>query len=287
MLVFSLCFLVLAAPYPEQTREYFNQWIENDELNRCVRDMAIESGLERMDANDLMIDLLGTHRVPPLRTDVEYWKEKGFDLSAFLKRIRGLEGLPFFEKRSVSQENILLWMIPLKDPELSAWVIEFVLDQMKQPVKTEKDASRMRELLIVLGHEGSDKALDILFRVQSKEAWIEDPPVQVELHRESPESHEAEIDYLRGAALTGIAYSGTDRALHAFATGEGIADDIRAVHESYFDSAAHARVGIYDTLWAYRRGLEPGVEAELEAIYKKYGVEYRLKGYVTDPKIMF
>ena len=286
MLLFSLCFLVLSAPYSEQSREFHNQCIENDELNRHVRDMAIAMGLEKVDANDLVQDLVGT-LMPPYPPDVEYWKEKGFDLSAFLKRIRSLEGLPFFDKCKISQQNILLWMIPLKDPELSAWVIEFVLDQMKQPVKTEQDARRMRELLIVLGHEGSDKALDILFRVQSKEAWVEDPPVQVELHKESPESHELEIYYLRAAAITGIAYSGTDRALHAFATGEGIADDMGASWESEFDSAAHARVGIYSTLWAYRRGLEPGVEAELEAIYKKYGVEYRLKGYVTDPKIMF
>lgn len=287
MFHFSLCLAILAAPYTEYSRGLSEKWIENCELNRRVRDMAIEAGLQKIDANDLMMDLVGTQLIPPHRVYVEYWKEKGFDLGAFLKRIRGLEGLPFFEKRSVSQENILLWMIPLKDPELSAWVIEFVLDQMKQPVKTEKDASRMRELLIVLGHEGSDRALDILFRVQSKEAWAEDPPVQVELHKESPESHELEIDYLRAAAITGIAYSGTDRALHAFATGEGIADDIRAVHESYFDSAAHARVGIYSTLWAYRRGLEPGVEAELKAIYKKYGVEYRPEDWVTDPNLMF
>ena len=286
MFIYGLCLAVLAAPYPEQTREYFNQWIENDELNRHVRDMAIAMGLEKVDANDLVQDLVGT-LMPPYPPDVEYWKEKGFDLSAFLKRIRSLEGLPFFDKCKISQQNILLWMIPLEDSELNEWVIEFVCDQMKQPVKTQQDAARLRQLFIVLGHEGSDRALDILFRVQSKEAWVEDPPVQVELHKESPESHELEIYYLRAAAITGIAYSGTDRALHAFATGEGIADDMGASWESEFDSAAHARVGIYDTLWAYRRGLEPGVEAELEAIYKKYGVEYRLKGYVTDPKIMF
>ena len=286
MFIYGLCLAVLAAPYPEQTREYFNQWIENDELNRHVRDMAIAMGLEKVDANDLVQDLVGT-LMPPYPPDVEYWKEKGFDLSAFLKRIRSLEGLPFFDKCKISQQNILLWMIPLKDPELSAWVIEFVLDQMKQPVKTEQDAARLRQLFIVLGHEGSDRALDILFRVQSKEAWVEDPPVQVELHKESPESHELEIYYLRAAAITGIAYSGTDRALHAFATGEGIADDMGASWESEFDSAAHARVGIYSTLWAYRRGLEPGVEAELKAIYKKYGVEYRPEDWVTDPNLMF
>ena len=74
MFIYGLCLAVLAAPYSEQSREFHNQCIENDEVNRHVRDMAIAMGLEKVDANDLVQDLVGT-LMPPYLPDVEYWKE--------------------------------------------------------------------------------------------------------------------------------------------------------------------------------------------------------------------
>ncbi len=287
MVHFSLCLAILAAPYTEYSRGLSEKWSENCELNRRGRDMAIEAGLQKIDANDLMMDLVGTQLIPPHRVYVEYWEEQEFDLCAFLKRIRALPGLPFFDRYKISQLNILLWMTPLGDPELDEWLIGFVRDEMRKPIKTEEEAKHMRDLLVVLGHERSDESLDILFRVQSKEAWVKDPPIKIQIGGMSPESEELERFYIRASALTGIAYSGTDRALHAFATGEGIADDMGTSFESQFRTAAHARVGIYGISKAYRIGLNPEVEAELRAIYKKHGIEYIGKRQVRKPNLVF
>ena len=136
-----------------------------------------------------------------------------------------------------------------------------------------EDLNRMSTLLEALGRLGSDRALDILFWLQSKEAWANDPPIRIEIEAMTPECKQVEEFFLRKSACLGIAYSGADRALHAFATGEGLADDL-GPREGYFDSAAHARCGIYGILSAYRKGLEPEVKAALEAIFEHYGMEY-------------
>ena len=276
MFLFALSIAALSLPCGAAPAAYSKEWmwIETDEMNRHVRDMAIAAGLEKNDANWLMEDLEGTEFGPPDRGRIDYWKEKGFDLYAFLRRIRGLEGLPFIEKNRISQLNVLLWMSVCEDPELREWFIQFTEDRMKEPIKTPENVKRMGTLLEALGHLRSDRALDILFWLQSKEAWANDPPIRIEIEAMTPECRQLEEYYLRQAACDGIAYSGADRALHAFATGEGLAEDI-GPRDAYFRLAAHARCGIYGILSAYRKGLEPEVKAALEAIFEHYGMEYR------------
>ena len=67
MFIYGLCLAILAAPYPGQTHEYARMWIETDELNRHVRDMAIAAGLAKNHANWLMADLEGTEFCSPDR----------------------------------------------------------------------------------------------------------------------------------------------------------------------------------------------------------------------------
>ncbi len=274
MLCFGLCLAIMAAPYPEVSRRYFEEWIAESEVNRAVRKAALEAGLSEVDANDLVSDLMckfPSH--PPSHKYLQYWEREEFDLWTFLKQIKDWEGLPFCGKHEVSQLSILLWICRCEDHELREWLIQFVQNQMKQPITNYEDAERVHNLLAVLGHEKSDDALNVLFRLQSKEAWDQNPPIQIQMADMSTESKEVEIYYVRAAALTGIAFSGTDRALHAFATGNGLADDLSGF-ESNFHVAAHARFGIYELRRRYEIGLEPELEAKLKALYEKYGMKY-------------
>ncbi len=273
MMIYALCLAILAAPYTEYSRGLSAEWIEGCELNRHVRDMAIAAGLDRTDANILMIDLVGAKFGPPDRGKIDHWKKKGFDLYAFLRKIRELEGLPFSEKHKISQLNLLLWMSVSEDQELHEWFIQIIEARMKEPIKTEEDIGHMSTLLIALGYLRRDRALDILFWFQSQEAWANDPPIRIEIDGMTPECRQVEEICLRQSACSGIARSGTDRALHAFATGDGLAEDMGPL-DSYFRTAAHAHCGIYGIFTAYRKGLEPEVKAALMAVFEKYGMEY-------------
>jgi hypothetical protein len=300
-MLISLLLTLLAAPYPESERHLLEESLEKYEMNRRVRDAAVEAGLEELDANDLMIDMKSTTSFPPTRCEVEYWKRKGFDLCGFLKGIRDfVDDLPFSKKRrlrthaelaegysqlyQVTQRNVLLWMSACKDPETSEWLIRSVETLMKQPMKTDEDLEHLQTWFVALGHNGSDKALDVLFWLQSAETWQSELPIQIQIKGLSPEFIEAEILDLRYAALKGIAFSGSDRALHAFATGEGIAEDMKCICAELFGMAAHAHFGIYCISSFYSQdAADPEVEGNLQAIYAKYGMDYSEKERYKEP----
>ena len=283
-MIWCICLTILAAPYSEEDQENVRQYVEKYELTRKVRDMAIEAGLGKKDANELTVDLGGSPAFPPLRKFVEYWKKKeGFDLFPFLEGVAEMEGLPFQRPPSppanagLSLRTTLNWIAVCKEPQSSEWLLRYVQARMEEPIKTEQEARRIKDIVRTLGYDGKDTAVDFLFRLQSKKAWEHTPPVAIEIEGLSPEAIRLEAYHIRSAAVAGIAFSGSDRALRAFATGKGLADDVVGLPESYFDTAAHARFGMYALDWHYRKGLEPEVEAALRAIYEKYGMEYKGK----------
>lgn len=283
-MIWLLHLVVLFAPYPDNELDRIQESIEKYELSCRVRDMAIAQGLDKRNANELTLDISGSSAFPPLRKSVEYWeKMEDFDLFPFLQSVVTIEGLPFekqpFQQATqgpsfgLSRLTTLNWIAVCKDPRSSEWLIKYVEERLKESINTEYDAHCIRELIKTLGYDGSDKALDILFRLQSKEAWGENSPIHFRLANASPESKGLAVYYIREAALAGIAFSGTERAIHAFGTGQGLADDL-APFEGMFRTAVHAHFGMYALKWHYRKGLEPEVKEKLKAIYDEYGVEY-------------
>ena len=287
-MILCFCLAILTALNPGEEPESIQERVEQDPICRKARDMAIMAGLKQEDANELAYELGASPVFPPPRERVEYWEDKeGFDLFPFLQSVLEVEGIPFkgprmgqpsFGPTMLSQSNILNWIVVCHDPESSEWLIEYVETQMKEPIRSINVAKKIYHLMKCLGYDGSDKAVDILFRLQSKEAWENAPPVEIQIEGLSPEATRLEMDEIRRVAVTGIAFSGTDRALHAFATGEGLADDMLGACESYFITAAHARLGIYSIISPYEPGLQPELKAALEAIYDEYGVKYPWEG---------
>ena len=283
-MIWLLHLVVLFAPYPDNELDKIQDLIEKDELSRRVRDMAIAQGLDKRNANELTLDISGGSAFPPLRKSVEYWeKMEGFDLFPFLRSVVLIEEIPFdvgpFQRATrspslgLSRSTTLNWIAVCKDPRSSEWLIKYVEDFMKKPIFTEYDAHYIQALIKKLGYDGSEEALDVLFRLQSKEAWGENPPIHFRFADASPESKRLGVYDIREAALAGIALSGTERAIHALGTGQGLAEDL-APFEGMFRTAVHAHFGMYALTWHYQKGLEPEVKEKLKAIYDEYGVQY-------------
>ncbi|MGI6459247.1 MAG: hypothetical protein ACOX5J_03990 [Candidatus Hydrogenedentales bacterium] len=279
-MVLVLCFLSLVVPYSEFDREKIQEVVAQDHLTSRVRDMAIQAGLREPDSSVLAFELSRSSVYPPRQDYVEYFEQTSFGLFPFLKTIVLIDELRFerrpYWRSGISRLTVLNWIALCKDVDSSKWLVGFVEDQMKGPIETQDDVDRISGLLYALGYDGGDKTLDILFWFQSKETWLTDPPIQIGAIADTPESREEIIRTLRYAALAGLALSGSDRALRTFATGQGLAEDLSAF-ESMFDTAAHARLGMYNIPWHYKRGLDPGVEEKLRAIYEKYDMEYRCR----------
>ncbi len=284
----ALVVLLFGAPYAKSVPDdYYLEVIKQYESNQRVLHAALENDLELSDAYDLTIKLMGPSIYPPRREVVEYWEERDFDLLPFLISIAQMEELPFSSlPRSapeVSQLNVLKWIALCSNPDSTAWLLGYVGERMNKPIETHHDLTQLMDILTVLGLARKDNALDLLFGIQAKKEWRDDASIRID--ESAPDSKESIVYNLRKAALLGIAVSGTDRALRAFATGEGLADDM-GTFDDEFSTAAHARFGIYDLSWHYQNGLAPEVEAELKALFDKYHMKYRAKekfGPITDP----
>ena len=94
--------------------------------------------------------------------------------------------------------------------------------------------------------------------------------------RSSDQETELAIWRIKEIAFHALEFSGTDRALQAFATGEGINPRFRGgkLLASAFDTCARARVGIVGMPEWYGRPLPKDKLRELEEIYATYGKTY-------------
>ena len=282
--------VLLSAPYMKSSPENYMDVMREYESNQRVLRAALENGLELSDAYDLTIKLMGTSIDPPKRENVAYWEQKDFPFLGFLTQILETTDMPLsrppYTRHHVSQITVLNWIAVSQHPECTDWLIKYAEELLKKPIESDEDVERLKGTLKALGYNGSEQALDMLFHMQSKRAWENGDCVDLKSYEGSSRKSQQSIVFeLRAAALTGIAFSGTERALKAFATGEGLADDMGRF-DGEFCIAAHARFGLYNLSWHYQNGLAPEVEAELKSVYDKYHMEYRAKeqfGPITDP----
>lgn len=281
-----LFLLTMSAPCDDHEGiAWYAEMVENSASCRVVRDEAVRFGLEKAEADELAIDI-GSSGSPPAREIVERW-EREFNLFRFLTRIIALEAeLPFHHQRmrggphGVDVLNVLNWMGRCRAPEKTRWVIDYVKKRMRDMCASD-DKDRfiwnLCQLILVLGNEGSDEALDILFALLSEEAWAGgELPVPIAIEEIPSEERKSALLSFRKAAMMGIAYSGTDRALHAFATGEGLAGGLHL--DEGFHICAHRRFGIgyFLRFYAYVTP-DPELIARIEAVYRQYGKEYNVQ----------
>jgi HEAT repeat protein len=115
------------------------------------------------------------------------------------------------------------WLGKIGDPRAVPKLIEY--SETTLPERVAKDEYHARiAAMRALGCIGNDAALDYLFRLLTEDYWVarKDQP-KFHAHKSAEKTRLA----LREHAMHAIAYSGVERALEAFTTGEGIPEDLQ------------------------------------------------------------
>lgn len=102
--------------------------------------------------------------------------------------------------------------------------IRSVIDRPLKEDMSNDEWHLIHTAILCLGMTADDPALDLLFEMAKEDYWLARNP-RAAKRDSSPESFR---DHMRLMALNGIANSGSERAIHAFTTKEGVPDDKQA-----------------------------------------------------------
>lgn len=172
------------------------------------------------------------------------------------------------------------------DSRASDAIVKNVRRLFPKTIASRRDDLCVIRMLSCLGLSRGDKALDLLFELQSKDFWDGPKAPVVDRHylAEYPDDRWLEasrgvIRRYRWAAIHALAESGTERALRSLGTGEGLAaDDIHysataGGSQSDFALVVAKHLGYSEV--PYKETITPEMMEKILAIYRQYGKEYR------------
>ncbi|MBN2308643.1 MAG: hypothetical protein JXR94_06705 [Candidatus Hydrogenedentes bacterium] len=137
----------------------------------------------------------------------------------------------------------LAWLGKTRDPH-GVPVMEEILALTQAKTLDPDEYSLLHGAIYALGYSGNDHALDLLFKMATRAHWEAQGSVPVCPQRKNADTQQESLRRLRVWASGAIAASGTERAIHAFATGEGIDED-RLRHCPFeLDIAVYRKCGI-------------------------------------------
>ena len=215
--------------------------------------------------------------------DFALYKALDIDLVPFLLNLLDSEDLPRgtgYSPNQLTQSMVLGFLGQVDDVRARERLLSETIDYLEKPLTTRDDVEFLRCLLYPLLATGSEEGLDLAFALHSDDYWATPEAPEVDMaafgDRSSDQETELAIWRIKGIAFHALEFSGTDRALQAFATGEGINPRFRGGKRltSAFDACARARVGIVGMPEWYGRPLPKDKLRELEEIYATYGKTY-------------
>ena len=215
--------------------------------------------------------------------DFALYKALDIDLVPFLLNLLDSEDLPRgsgYSPNQLTQSMVLGFLGQVDDVRARERLLSETIDYLEKPLTTRDDLEFLRCLLYPLLATGSEEGLDLAFALHSDAYWATPEAPEVEMaafgDRSSDQETELAIWRIKEIAFHALEFSGTDRALQAFATGEGINPRFRGgkLLASAFDTCARARVGIVGMPEWYGRPLPKDKLRELEEIYATYGKTY-------------
>lgn len=285
MRIMAMLVLTLQGLGPSPVEPVAPVWMS--ETQESVWRAAQRHGLSAEHAQRVLEEIWDS-REPIHCPDVDgYWREQGVDPVPVLIRIYGELDLPNtapgYLNRDASRSDILRYMTRFRDPRANDFLVETAEEALRHPVRCSEDESFLLGLFVSLGLTKYDKALDVLFKVQSKEFWeSEDAPIvdrDVTSYKAvTPQDiHSAIVKSIRTYAIMGIRGSGTERAIHAFGTGEGIAEDFAGSLDENFRMTVFYHVGFFGSMErpVRARGLLRDRVNRAKEIYRKYGKRYK------------
>ena len=215
--------------------------------------------------------------------DFALYKALDIDLVPFLLNLLDSEDLPRgtgYSPNQLTQSMVLGFLGQVDDVRARERLLSETIDYLEKPLTTRDDVEFLRCLLYPLLATGSEEGLDLAFALHSDDYWATPEAPEVDMaafgDRSSDQETELAIWRIKEIAFHALEFSGTDRALQAFATGEGINPRFRGGKRltSAFDACARARVGIVGMPEWYGRPLPKDKLRELEEIYATYGKTY-------------
>ena len=221
----------------------------------------------------------------PGRNSINFalYKALDIDLVPFLLNLLDSEDLPRgsgYSPNQLTQSMVLGFLGQVDDVRARERLLSETIDYLEKPLTTRDDLEFLRCLLYPLLATGSEEGLDLAFALHSDDYWATPEAPEVDMaafgDRSSDQETELAIWRIKEIAFHALEFSGTDRALQAFATGEGINPRFRGGKRltSAFDACARARVGIVGMPEWYGRPLPKDKLRELEEIYATYGKTY-------------
>ena len=221
----------------------------------------------------------------PGRNSINFalYKALDIDLVPFLLNLLDSEDLPRgsgYSPNQLTQSMVLGFLGQVDDVRARERLLSETIDYLEKPLTTRDNLEFLRCLLYPLLATGSEEGLDLAFALHSDDYWATPEAPEVDMaafgDRSSDQETELAIWRIKEIAFHALEFSGTDRALQAFATGEGINPRFRGGKRltSAFDACARARVGIVGMPEWYGRPLPKDKLRELEEIYATYGKTY-------------
>jgi len=180
------------------------------------------------------------------------------------------------EEPSRRRQHAMMWLGKTRDPRAVPALLSVVYTQLEESI-TEERESLLRTAITSLGFTARDEALDILFEMRTEAYWW-----KVGLPRPEPgENRPYLVDWLQMAACDALSYSGTERALQAFASQVKPVNEYPKGPGKYMDTSlirlretARHMAGIHmpETDPAIpREELEQRAEAIVDRALKEYG----------------
>ena len=275
---FMICLLVLSTSEPSRcgAPAYMG------ETQASVWRKAQDYGMSVEDAELLVGDIWRSATVIHASGLHEHWREQKVDLVPFLVELLEEDGFPRGPRpssREFSEIDVMRYLARFRDARGNAFLVKRVNKTLQEAVRTEQAVDFLCDLLVVLGTSQGENGLDILFRVQSEEFWKSNEAPEVEAKAiagvlSKERRRESMIRRIRTSAIDALAISGTQRAVHAFGTGEGISTCFEDSLNEYFRMAVRYYVGVFKSPEHYGNPLPPEKIEQIEAIYQKYGKTY-------------
>ena len=188
-------------------------------------------------------------------------------------------GIP--RRQNISQLTVAWWLVVSDDPRAFCPVLAAVQQHLKEPVDSTRASAEHSQWILVLSGWKHDEVLDFLFKLQADGfldgpdgPHIDIPPVPGGSNSE--ELRKNELNDLQRVALTVLGYSGSERALKAFATGEGLNPRHSKEFPYWFRDAARVHVGIRGYPEQKGQALSKEEKGAIKDLYKKYGQKYIL-----------
>jgi hypothetical protein len=247
------------------------QWWQNAEAQGVVLPYA----------KMLLHDLQRAAWEGPVRARIAYYRKNDVDIVPVLMHLEERHNLPETEDGAVDaiKESTIRFWIAMSGGEIAGeYLLNEVRELMKGSITTESQLDQLNGLISMLGMTRYEPAIDYLFEIQDNEFWESGGAPKIVRPASVRWSSEQEIEYakerLKELALNALAFSGTEKAIHAFGTGEGINPAFHKRLNGLFENAARAHFNIIGVPEWYGYPLPEETLKGLQELFAKYGKTY-------------